>query len=588
MALGALALGCSEAAVRDVQMDPWVGSGKTRILVDSIHQLEAPPNAVWDETEFRYAHSQSANRLLMNLLPHDFRFRLAHDGALSLDLLRAHDILYFNVPTAITTGSSKTERELPRLRGPEVEALTTWLEEGGGILMVGEHNNAYDNVEVLRPFLEQFGVEIAIAYAVETGRGRYAMDYGGYILTIREFARHWITGGVRMASWSGGAPFTKETKGGVAFLSKTGFIDYGDYVTKKPSKGSNHRVDEGEYQGPGIPLVVALEVGKGRLVVVGDHNMLGNQWLGVGDNRRFGMNIMQWLAHRDDEPRFADAPPVGVRVGFEQERSGWTIGRRDVYGYYGLFYNITRRPDVFAMGLMDLADEAEVYGFLDPQKAYPEEELAKVDRALDAGKKLFLLVDLESPGAGSAQIVARYAPDVAFVGGDGRRVTGRELPNAGSGPLFARRSGAYGRLVAPALGAGPEDRIAALHHDPSNLKGSPKRDVQPKDYAKGVPYLLDLRVEGGEPLAEAALEGGGTATILQRVRARNGELVLMAQGKIFSGLTMHCVREEPIDANKPAYDLLMLFTRWLASGPAPTQAAAAAPDAPDAGTDGTR
>jgi hypothetical protein len=568
-------------------LDPWVGAGRTRILVDAIHQLEAPADGVWDATEFRYSHSQSTSRMLAALLEHDFRYRVVRDGELSFELLAAHDVLFFNVPTFITGGSSKADREMPRLRSGEVDAIMRFMQAGGGVFVVGEHNNAYDNAEVLRPLLGPLGIELLPAYASETGLGRHAMDVGGYITKTREFADHWITKNVRMISASGGGPFSVESKGGIAFLSDSGYVDLGDYVTKQPVKSSNHRVDEGEYQGPGIPVAVAVEVGAGRLVAVGDHNMLGTQWLGVGDNRRFALNAFQWLTHRDGEPRFSDAPPPGLRVGFEQERSGWTIGLRDRDGFYGFFHNLTRRPDVFAVGLLDLADEVDVLGFLDPDVSYPERELSLVDRHLDRGGRVLLLIDAADLSRGGRQLLLRYLPELEFEGPSGAV----RLADLGRGPntAFPRVSGAYGALVADDLGMTGR-RIAALDHSESGFQGRKGQDIRPKSYEKASPYLLDVRSLGGEPLAEAILpQNGRRVSLITRYAARGGEILLIVQGQVFSAHTLHCIREEPVETNYPAFDLEIAFLDWLAGAPAPTtlpaQAPAAAPDAGAAAAD---
>jgi hypothetical protein len=563
-----LLAGCGDGQpVSPALLDPWVGAGRTRVLVDAIHQLEAPADAVWDRDEFRYSHSQGTSRMLGELLGHDFRYRVARDGELTPSLLAAHDVLFFNVPAGQTPRALRAVREVPRLRPGEVAALLRFLEAGGGVFVVGEHNNAYDNVEVLRPLLEPLGIELLPAYASETGVGRHAMDVGGYITKTRDFAEHFITKNVRMISASGGGPFSVESKGGIAFLSETGYIDLGDYVTKQPMKSSNHRVDEGEVQGPGIPVAVAVEVGKGRLVAVGDHNMLGTQWLGVGDNRRFALNAFQWLARREDEPRFSDAPPSGIRVGFEQERAGWTIGRRDRDGFYGFFHNLTRRPDVLAMGLPDLADEVDVLGFLDPDVSYPERELSLVDRHLDRGGRVLLLIDAADLSRGGRQLLLRYLPELEFEGPSGAV----RLADLVRGPntAFPRVSGAYGALVADDLGMTGRP-IAALDHSKSGFQGRKGQDIRPKSYEQASPCLLDVRVLGGEPLAEATLPDGRRVSLITRFPARGGEILLVVQGDIFSGRTLHCIREEPVAANLPAYELQIALLDWLAGAPPAT------------------
>ncbi|MFO8073550.1 MAG: hypothetical protein R6V85_16925 [Polyangia bacterium] len=569
----------------EILMNPWVGEGKTRILVDGIHQLEGIPNAAWDETEFRYSHSQSTSRLLRNVLRHDFRFRQVLDGELTDELLAAHDILYFNVPTAIALGSSRTDREMPRLRPGEVKAIRRFMENGGGVFVVGEHNNAYDNIEVLRPLLQPLGLEFVDAYASEPGRGRFAMDVGGYILMVRNFAEHFVTDGVRMISWSGGAPFTPESEGAIAFLSEKGFIDRGNYVTKEPVEWSNHRVDEGEYQGPDIPVAAALQVGEGRLVAIGDHNMLGTQWLGIGDNYAFGMNALQWLAGREDEPPFRNEPPIGLRFGFEQERSGWTIGRRDKHGYYAFAFNLSRQPDIFHMGMVDLKDEVDVLGFLDPDVKYPKRDLAEVDRKLAAGKRVFLLLNAADPGRGSIQLLKRYAPGLELVGPE-RSVRAEEL-KPGPNDLFPAVKGVFGRLVSSELEVNG-DRIAALDHSKTGFKGRPgRRDVRPKSYDKAEPYLLNVRVRGGDPLVEAELPGGRRVSIMQRFAAGDGEIIAMVQGRIFSAHTLHCVRQEPVRTNQPAYDLEMRFMDWLLADEPPTEKQPPRPEPAGDGGPGT-
>ncbi len=553
---------CTSPASSTHRLTPWIGTGSTRVLVDGNHQLEAHPDLVFDENEFAYSPSQSISRVMRNLVEqHDFRFRQLHEGPLTLELLRAHDVLFFNVPTFVKSGSSKSARKMPDFSDDEIAALTQWLNEGGAAWVIGEHNNAYDNMEGLNPFLKPLGIEILAAYASETGRGRYAMDRGGYILMIRNYEPHPVTDGVRMTSWSGGAPFAVGSRGGVAFLSETGFIDYGNYMTEEPMKWSNHKVDEalGEYQGPGIPVMLAADVGEGRLVVSGDHNMIGNQWLGIGDNYRFTVNAFQWLAFREDEAPFRDEPPLGIRFGFEQEIGGWTVGRRDIHSYYNFFYNLSRRPDVFPIGMMDLADDVDVVGFLDPNVAYPEPELVKVDRALQSGQRVFLLVDAEQPGRGSVQLLRRYLPDLELES-DGQTFVAGQLDEAS----VARVEGS-GVVVAPELRLRQES-IAALAHARQNIRRG--RDPKPRDYDEGKPYLLDLQVHGGEELVGATLPDGRHTTLLTRLRTDQGEIWLMPQGAIWRGNTLPTVREEPVHANQPAYDLQMAFVEWMASNPA--------------------
>ena len=72
--LGGVACDSPEEIDTHKVIEPWIGEGRTKILVDSAHQWEARPDFVFDDHEFRYCHSQSTSRLLQNLIARDFRY----------------------------------------------------------------------------------------------------------------------------------------------------------------------------------------------------------------------------------------------------------------------------------------------------------------------------------------------------------------------------------------------------------------------------------------------------------------------------------------------------------------------------------
>ena len=48
----------------------------------------------------------------------------------------------------------------------------------------------------------------------------------------------------------------------------------------------------------GLPVLLALEYGKGRIVIIGDAKWLQPQPLAEADNARLLLNIFNWLAHK--------------------------------------------------------------------------------------------------------------------------------------------------------------------------------------------------------------------------------------------------------------------------------------------------
>ena len=538
-------------------IEPWIGEGGTKVLVDSAHQWEARPDFVFDDHEFRYCHSQSTSRLLQNLIAHDFRYRQFREGTLDYQTLKDYDVLFFNIPTLLPGGRSKPDKKMEKLTTEEIDAIGRFVEEGGGLFVVSEHNNAYDHAEVLNPMLEQFGVKIPAAYAREKTLNGYTIGNNSILLRIRHYKKHPVTRKLRETSWLGGGPL--ETEHGVAFLSDDGHADLGNYITHKPSKHSNRKVEPGEATGPDIPLFAAVEKGDGRVVVIGDHNTLGVQWLGIADNYRFAMNTFAWLAKRENEdPHIADIPPVGVKLGFDLNHTDWNPGLRDRRGFHPMFINFSRDPRLFAMGLLDLADPADVLVLADPMTEYDREDLAKIEARLKEGQRVVLLVDPAEPQPGTVQLLKRFIPGLTMKTSRGDvRLEDLKLKMRnqierieGSYPFFSDELDLPVGITGAALKPG--------------YKGRGTYSV-PVKFEEATPYLLNLLVDQGAPFVHAIAQDGKKITIARRFSVLSGEILVFFQAKMWSNETFGIMRDEPIhDAAYGSHDLQMAFIRWLA------------------------
>ena len=558
-----LVASCGPGTAEDKYViEPWIGAGETKILYDTAHQWEARPDFILDDYEFRYCHSQSTNRLLDNATNHGFRYRQFRDGPLDYEILKQLDILFFNVPTFVPGGRSKPYREFSKLTQAEIDGIVRFVEEGGGMFVISEHNNAYDNAEVLNPMLKHFGVQIPASYARDKAPSKYAIGQHDILIRIHhETDNHPVNRKVRETSWLGGGPL--ETEHGVAFLSEHGHSDFGNYITGEPSKHSNRRVEPGEPTGPGIPLVAALEHGKGRVVVVGDHNVMGVQWLGIADNYRFGMNVLAWLSHRDEEqPHIADERPAGVLIGFDLPHTEWNPGIRDRRGYHPFFINFSRDPRLFPMGLLDLDDPADVLLFADPTQPYDEADLRIIGDRLKNGERMVLLVDPAEPQRGTVQLLEHLLPGLVIRSGE-KRIGIADL-EPGSPPSIERLEGRALPITSPVLALKKGLRAAAIK---PSYRGRGKFR-RPDKIDEGMPYLLDLAIEQGAPFVDARAKDGRAITVARRFFVSGGELVLFVQPKMWSNETFGVMRDEPVNnVAYGAHDLQLAFARWLAESP---------------------
>jgi hypothetical protein len=402
---------------------------------------------------------------------------------------------------------------------------------------------------------------VPAAYAIERPWSKQSMNGSGCLISIWNYKSHPITRKIRATSWLGGAPLT--TDHGIAFLSKNGHVDFGNYITHKPSKHSNRRVDPGEYQGPGIPIMAAVEKGKGRVVVIGDHNMLGMQWLGVADNYRFAVNAFAWLSKRENEsPHIADNPPKEVIIGVDLSHSEWHIGARDRGGFHPGFVNLSRHPDVFPMGLLSIDDPADVYTFFDPFKPFTSNELATLERYLGEGKRLVLVFDPSEPQKGSMSLLGHFFPNLIFQTANGQ--VSLDMLKKGAASPIPKMSGAPIPAYSAELGINGIP-MGALKPKSYKGKGTHRR---PDKIAEGKPYLLDFQIEQGAPFVTGRTEDGRDITIARKVKVLGGEIILIPQAKMWNNETMGTMRDEPYnETGRGAFEFQMRFVDWLSTKP---------------------
>ncbi len=533
------------------------------VLVDGIHQIDGLPGYEWTFGEHRYTHSASTQKLFQILGDNGISHGVINKGRLTPEVLAQSEVLFFNVPTSASFSRGRegmTGRLTRNLDAEEAEAIRGFVESGGGLLLVVEHNNAFDNVKVLQPLLKPWNIEVPAAYAHERVPGKYAINRSAYRILVRNFSEHFVTDGIGMISEAGGAPFAPKTDGGVAFLSKRGFIDVGDYTVKGAGKFSNNRVDKDEYQGADIPVAIAREVGKGRVVVLGDHTMLGAHWIGFGDNLDFALNIFQWLSGRDHEVPFREGERPWTVFGTEQDAQRWSVGAKKDMSHYGFYLALTQSKAIFSTGMVGYDRDVDVLGFLQPRRRVSPQGIEAARRTLRRGGKVFIMVDAENPSAGSIHLLEDLIPEVSFHWPGGHSSVNRL--KKGDNPGIPRLRGNYLSLQSTELDVKGKT-VAALEHDEKMYRRITFGERVPDKYDKGKPYLLDIQIEGGEPLAWATAKDGRRVTLLQRIESSNGEVILMPQAKVWNTETLPAFVVAPEKASRPAYEFLTRFVQWL-------------------------
>lgn len=127
-----------------VEWDP-VGRPKGgRVMVCERHSTWEPTDRPYDKDHFGHDPSYSYTRVYDYCGQYFEMSRLAESDSINRDKLSECDVLVVKIPTA---------RFLPE----EVRAITQFVEEGGGLLLVGDHTNVFKSSTYLNDLARPFG-----------------------------------------------------------------------------------------------------------------------------------------------------------------------------------------------------------------------------------------------------------------------------------------------------------------------------------------------------------------------------------------------------------------------------------------------
>lgn len=168
----------------------------------------------------------------------------------------------------------------------EMSILKTFVKNGGGLLILGE----WASVDVVATdAIIKLGKEFGIRFntdrvitSADISRSK-TTDY----IRIDKFANHPITKNLRMIACDATCSLQMPN---AQILAWTPELSFGD-------ANLNLEWDISEQIGR-LGIACFLELGKGRIVAVGDTSFATNEHIETGDNKNFLINIMQWLGKK--------------------------------------------------------------------------------------------------------------------------------------------------------------------------------------------------------------------------------------------------------------------------------------------------
>jgi hypothetical protein len=252
-----------------------------RVLFDE-HHGEAWSIRPEAAARMRPAHPASASyaAAAAELRARDFDVAVTSGRSLAEETLAGTDVLVIAHPS-----DSKWERTVggdpPVFSPEEVAAVESFVARGGGLIVLGEEEeDKYGGNlgELLAPFGVRFESTVVSDYGLHDGIPSWIMGEGA-----AGTAEPGILHGVREAGLYRAGTLVADDPGVVVL--RTG-------AAADP---------------PGVALAAAARHGEGRVVVVSDSDLFGDDYLHRRDNRRLWLNLVYWVSLAAFR---ADATPV--------------------------------------------------------------------------------------------------------------------------------------------------------------------------------------------------------------------------------------------------------------------------------------
>jgi hypothetical protein len=204
--------------------------------------------------------------------------------------LAGSDILVIAGARGAAPPAPLPERGRPAFTPEEADAVRDWVKAGGGLLLITDHYPLGSANEILA---SRFGVTMSNTWTDDPPKTDRSM--GGLVFSRENggLADHPVTEGAHRV-----ATFTGQSLAGPP--GSVPLLRFGETaVDRLPPDQTQTAPAAGRAQG------IALEFGKGRVIVLGEAAMLtasdgpgqagGLDKAGV-DNRRFALNGLRWLA----------------------------------------------------------------------------------------------------------------------------------------------------------------------------------------------------------------------------------------------------------------------------------------------------
>jgi hypothetical protein len=355
--------------------DQRVGKG---VLIDAIHANDFSTIGLKPGV-YEY-HKIIGYRIAMEYLrSRGVRCDRATEGRLDTQRLASYRLLFIPLVSS----------ERPPFLVSEIAAIRSFVASGGSLFVVTDHTNVYFHSHVLQPLLTELDIASFTHTACEDGQQKLGKGFGW--IAITRFQPHPVTSGLRCIAFQTGG--CVDPRFAVAMSSAHSWADawqtgiFGK--DNAPGFYGNFIRDPGERAGP-LGVVLAKTFGAGRIVIIGDQNILSDTFINYADNYRLWLNAAAWLlgqdALREPGPYEQWRRP---RILVYEQHDRAAVGVSESSGCYHFWTLLSRHHWAFANDRISVPSELIVFPYND--SPMPAEHAAAIAAHLRRGKNVLIL-----------------------------------------------------------------------------------------------------------------------------------------------------------------------------------------------------
>ncbi len=357
---------------------PVQRQGARGILIDGIHANDLSTVGLGPEV-YEYHQTTGYRRLFEYLRSRGVSCDRVTEGRLDSERLSRYRLLFMNLASS----------ERPPLLVSEIAAIRSFVVQGGSLLVITDHSNCYFHAHRLQPLFAELDIRSHTDTACD--EPPHTLGNGKGWIAVTRFKPHPVTADLKCLGLQTGG--CVDPRFAVAMTGERSWADawsagmYGE--ENAPGFLGNFRRDPGEPAGP-LGVVMAKSLKRGRIVVIGDQNMLGESFVNYADNYRLWLGAVAWLL---GEERLREAKPYhewrSPRIRLYERYERAAFGSPDPDGCYHAWVLLNRFYWAFAGDRLSEPCDLMVFAYNDCE--LPAEAVAAVSAHLRRGKNALVL-----------------------------------------------------------------------------------------------------------------------------------------------------------------------------------------------------